>query len=215
RAHAAAFAALYAPADHHLQTTPVCAPAAHTALTTAAPVARRPREAVLAVRRRLGLPARTKAVLLTMGGFQRRYAFLDRLKAYRGVWFVIPGARDRWEQDDNLVWLPHHTPIFHPDLVNSCDVVIGKLGYSTLAEAYHAGVPYGFLRRPGFRESDVLADYVAAQMGALEVPEADFEAGAWEAFLPALLAQPRRAPGQPNGADQIADFLLERPAAAR
>ncbi|MBL8057993.1 MAG: hypothetical protein JNK29_14910, partial [Anaerolineales bacterium] len=36
RAYAAAFAAVYAQADHHIQTTPVGAPAAHTALTTAA-----------------------------------------------------------------------------------------------------------------------------------------------------------------------------------
>jgi UDP:flavonoid glycosyltransferase YjiC (YdhE family) len=208
RAHAATFQALYAGADHHVQTAPVCAPAPRAALTTTAPVAREPRQAVLAVRRRLGLPARTKAVLLTMGGFQRRYAFLDRLRAYRGVWFVIPGGGQRWEQADNLVWLPHHSPIYHPDLVNSCDVVIGKLGYSTLAEAYQAGVPFGFIRRPGFRESDVLADYATAQMTAVEVTEADFESGDWSAFLPRLLELPRWAAGQPNGADQVAEYLL-------
>ena len=212
RPHAAAFQALYASADYHIQTTPVCAPTPRAALTTTAPVARQPRECVLAVRRRLGLPARTKAVLLTMGGFQRRYAFLDRLRAYRGVWFVIPGGGQRWEQDDNLVWLPHHSPIHHPDLVNSCDAVIGKLGYSTLAEVYHAGVPYGFIRRSGFRESDVLADYAAARMVSTEVPEADFESGDWGAFLPRLLELPRWAAGQPNGADQVAEFILGLPA---
>ena len=64
--------------------------------------------------------------------------------------------------------------------MNSCDVVIGKLGYSTLAEAYQAGVPYGFIRRPGFRESDILADYVGARMSALEVPSPNwFEQPLW------------------------------------
>lgn len=207
RAHAQELQGLYASATYRVLTEPFCQPGPADLVTR--PVARAPRETVLAVRRRLGLPARTKAVLITMGGVQPRYDFLGRLKAYRGVWFVIPGAGQRWEQDDNLVLLPHHSPIYHPDLVNSCDAVIGKLGYSTLAEAYHAGVPYGFIRRPGFRESEVLGDYVTAHMPSADVPEAAFETGEWETFLPGLLAQPRHAPAGPNGAEALADFILQ------
>ncbi len=212
RAHAETLRGLYAGATYRVQTEPFCHPG--PADLTTRPVARTPRESVLAVRRKLGLPARTKAVLLTMGGVQPRYGFLEALRAYRGVWFIIPGGGERWEQDDNLVRLPHHSPIYHPDLVNSCDAVIGKLGYSTLAEAYHAGVPYGFIRRPGFRESDVLGDYVAAHMPAVDVPEAAFDSGDWSAFLPRLLDLPRRAPAGPNGAAAIADFILQRLAPA-
>jgi hypothetical protein len=129
---------------------------------------------------------------------------------YEGVWLVVPGGSERPEQRGNLVLLPHHSPVYHPDLVAAGDAVVGKLGYSTLAEAYHAGAPYGFIRRPGFRESDVLAEYVLSQMDGVDVPEAAFESGEWEAFLPELLARPRRPPGRPNGADEIAAYVVDQ-----
>ena len=31
--------------------------------------------------------------------------------------------------------------VFHPDLVNASDAVIGKAGYNTLAEVFYAGTP--------------------------------------------------------------------------
>ncbi|MBP7691923.1 MAG: hypothetical protein KA764_08400 [Anaerolineales bacterium] len=209
RAHAAAFRELYAGAAYHIQTTPACAPSPHAALTTA-PVARPTRQPRAAVRAQLGVAANAVMVLVTMGGFEAQYDFLDRLAAFPEIVFVLPLGGETTARRGNVLLLPHHTPVYHPDLLAAADAVIGKLGYSTLAEADLAGVPFGFLRRPGFRESANLAAYALDQMAAVEVPLDEFEAGAWGRFLPRLLARPQRAAGRPNGADQIADFIFAR-----
>ena len=65
---------------------------------------------------------------------------------------VIPGAGGDIGRNENVIVLPHGSPFFHPDLVNASDCVVGKLGYSTLAEIYRAGVPFGFVVRRGFRD---------------------------------------------------------------
>jgi hypothetical protein len=108
---------------------------------------------------------------------------------------------------DNVVLLPPRSRLYHPDLVAGSDAVVGKLGYSTLAEAYRAGAPLGFICRPAFRESDVLAKYARAHIASVEVSEAEFESGDWDAFLPELLSRPRRTVTRPNGADEIASFV--------
>jgi hypothetical protein len=68
-------------------------------------------------------------------------------------------------------------------------------------------VPYGFIRRAGFRESDVLAAYALSQTESVDVPEAAWESGAWSALLPDLLARPRRKPKRQNGAEEVAAFV--------
>ncbi len=108
---------------------------------------------------------------------------------------------------DNLVLLPHRSPYFHPDLVNASDAVIGKAGYSTLAETYYAGVPYGYVERPKFRESQFLAAYIRREMKGMPISETQFENGEWLASIADLLALPRIKRRQQNGADQAAEFI--------
>jgi hypothetical protein len=89
------------------------------------------------------------------------------------------------------------------------DAVIGKLGYSTLAEAYHAGVPFGFLPRAGFPESPILAEFALREMPAIEISTEAFLAGQWLAPAAELLAMPPRPRHRPNGADRAAEFILD------
>jgi hypothetical protein len=108
-----------------------------------------------------------------------------------------------------VVLLSHHSGFFHPDLLNACDAVVGKLGYSTLAEAYQAGIPFGYIQRPRFRESAVLAAYIQAEMRGLEIPAAHFEDGSWLSALPALLALPRIERRGRNGAVEVVEFISQ------
>lgn len=196
---------LFRAVDYHVQTEPACDH--RSADLTTLPVSRQVRMPAPAIRRKLRIPEQTPAVLLTMGGVPWQYTFLERLERQRDVFFVIPGAGERAQDANNLVCLPRRTGFFHPDLVNASDAVIGKLGYSTLAEVYWAGVPFGFVGRPRFRESQVLADYAQAEMNGLPIPEDRFRSGEWLSRLPDLLARPRvRRPGA-NGAHQIARFV--------
>ena len=203
--HAAYFRYFSRAADYHIQTEPICEPRAADLQTT--PASRAPRISRSRTRKNLGIPPSAKVVLITMGGIPGEYQFLQRLEAQRGVTFVVPGGSPTVERSGNLVLLPHHSTFFHPDLVAACDAVIGKLGYSTVAEAYHAGLPLAYVARPGFRESARVAPFVNAKMHGMEIRPAAFQNGDWLDQLPDLLARPRIRRTETNGAIQTARFI--------
>jgi hypothetical protein len=107
----------------------------------------------------------------------------------------------------NLVQLPHHSDFYHPDLVNASDAVVGKVGYSTLAEVDTAGVPFGHISRDGFRESAQLVAYIQKKMAGLPIDEDHFYNGRWLDRLPQLLEMPRMQRSGPNGSAQIAKYI--------
>jgi UDP:flavonoid glycosyltransferase YjiC (YdhE family) len=193
-------------AAFHIQTAPVCDPLP-VDLTTA-PVSRKPTTPADRIRQKLGVPLGAQVVLITMGGVPWEFTSLEPMLREDGIYFVIPGAAaEHMQRRDNLVLLPRRTGFYHPDLVRACDAVIGKAGYSTLAEAFWAGVPFGYVARQWFRESHVLTEYIEAKMHGVPIPEQQLRSGEWISRLPDLLAQPRvRRPGQ-NGAEQIAQFV--------
>ena len=197
-------------ADYRVQVRPVCLPL--DADCSAGPVSRAPRTAAPDVRARLGVSPGNTLVLITMGGIAEEYGFLDRLLAARDIVFAIPGASERIRRKANLVLLPHHSSFFHPDLVHAANAVIGKIGYSTLAETYHAGVPFGFVARPRFREANCLANFARSAMPSLPIDPATFRAGTWMGRLRELLSCRTTAAKRPNGADEVAEFVVKVPA---
>ncbi len=199
-------------ADLHLQLEPVCRPAA---VAVRVPwVARSPRQSRAQVVERLGIPAADRLVLVSLGGVEHRLTSCAPLTGYRGATFVLPGAsrEERWE--GNLRLLPHHSPIYHPDLVAAADLVVGKLGYSTVAEAVGAGTRMLYVPRPGFRESEVLARFVAPRLAAQAITYGELASGKWVGQLPEMFARPRPAAGATSGADlaaaRIADWWERR-----
>jgi len=196
---------LFDTADHHVQTEPVCCYC--LADLTTLPVSRKVRTPAREIRKKLGLPIDSKVVMITMGGIPEQYIFLKELANQRDVHFVIPGGGQSMEIHDNLVLLPYHSDFFHPDLINACDGVVGKLGYSTLAEVYYTGIPFGYIPRPSFRESEILAAYVDEKMIGVAIEETEFQVGSWISHIQHLLALPRIQQSGPNGAEQAARFI--------
>ena len=194
-------------ADYRVQTEPVCDPL-DSDLTTL-PVSRQVKRPVRDTRKQLGIPEDQKVVMITMGGIPGQYPFLQQLETYIDVCFVIPGAVPRFQTRGNLRLLPHQSDFFHPDLVHASDAVIGKVGYSTLAEVYGAGVPFGYIARKRFRESLVLVDFIQTRMNGLAIDEEDYHSGHWLSNLPDLLAMKRVEREEPRGSDQAARFIVE------
>jgi hypothetical protein len=192
-------------ATEHIQTEPVCAP--DPACFTSLPVSRPILSAREVIRQRLSIPVDAKALLLTMGGIQTSYDFLSKLEDIPATYFIIPGGSAEPIQRRNLRLLPHHSGFYHPDLVAASDAVVGKLGYSTLAEAYTAGVPFGFVPRARFRESGPLTSYVLQRMNGMEISEQDFADQSWLRRLPELFARPVQPLTGPIGAEQVARRL--------
>lgn len=197
-------AALFADVDLHVQAEPVChaRPTAHRV----PPVHRRTRGSPAETRSRLHIESDRPLVLLTMGGLSWRYDFLDRLAGRKEAFVVFAGV-DRLERRGNLLLLPDRSPIYLPDLIAAADAIVGKLGYSTVAEALAAGTRYLFVPRPRFPESPVLERFVLDRLPSAAVSLAGFIDGAWTDHLDELLARPRPAPLKQNGADRIITLL--------
>jgi UDP:flavonoid glycosyltransferase YjiC (YdhE family) len=201
----AALAELFERATSRIQTEPVCRPDGRFARVP--PVSRKPRTPASTLRRLLGVPDDSPLVLVTMGGVPWRHVPLHRLEEHGQAIFVVPGASERPERRGALLSLPHRSGFFHPDLVHAADAVIGKLGYSTLAEVYAAGVPFGYVGRPTFRESAALAAFAGTHMPALELTPEEVASAGWLERLPELLAFQRTRGSNHNGAAVAAEAV--------
>ncbi len=203
----AEFASLFSCADFHIQASPVCLKKAVDLITE--PVSRKPRSDPQSVRKRLQIPEDAPVVLITMGGIPKDYGFIDQLSRKKEIFFVVPGTVENRPMSENVILLPHHSAFFHPDLVHASDAVVGKVGYSTLAEVYHAGVPYGYVKRTRFQESLILGRYIEENMHGFAIDAASFESGKWLLRIHELLNLPTTPRRNENGADQSAEFLLD------
>jgi hypothetical protein len=192
-------------ASYHVQTQPVCNVGSPDLTTT--PIGRQPHNSPAATRQKLDIPKERKLVLISMGGIPEEHAFVESLVNMPEVDFLLPGIGDTLTRQQNVLTLPHHSDLYHPDLVNASDCVIGKVGYSTIAEVYHAGVPFGYVSRPHFRESPPLAEYIQTHIPSLPISVTEFRSGEWIQSLPKLLAMERKASALPNGANKAVELI--------
>jgi hypothetical protein len=206
QAHIDYLSAWFSQANYHIQTTPVCHP--NNPHLTSQPVSRVHQAPPDEFRTRLGIPDGQPTVLITMGGIESEFQLLRRLYAIKNVGFIIPGSSKKIERRENCLLLPHHSGFYHPDLVRAADAVVGKLGYSTLAEAYFANRPFGFIPRSRFRESPPLARFVLHEMEGVLISEDDYESGEWINQLPHLLERSKNQSPRLNGAAEVVQFLL-------
>ncbi|XOF34908.1 MAG: hypothetical protein ACL93V_06360 [Candidatus Electrothrix sp. YB6] len=147
-------------------------------------------------------------MLVTMGGIAGTELPLARMQKIQKFCFVLPGqAKGESRVQDNLFFLPSDSGIWHPDLIAACDAVVGKVGYSTLAEVWQAGVPYGSICRSLFRESGPLAAFIKQELPSLPITEKQFRDGTWLELLDQLCACSPAEQKRENGASAAADFL--------
>jgi hypothetical protein len=203
---------IFKEADFHIQADPVCKQC--TPDITVLPVSRKARRRKTDTRKELGIPSSMNVVLVSSGGVPEEYHFYEKLKKRKDIFFIIAGVGTSIRKEGNIICLPHHSGVYHPDLVNAVDAVVGKAGYSTLAEIYHAGIPFGYISRPDFREADVLSKFVESRMTGFEIGEEEFRTGDWVYRIRDLLKEgdkrnlsEKRAE---NGANQIAAFIKKQ-----
>ena len=205
--HAKYLNRIFRTADIHIQTEPICKPRSADLKTL--PVSRKVKTDRSTIKSRLGISPREKTVLISTGGVVQKYDFIEKLKTHEHVRFIIPGGSDTVLKHDNLVLLPHRSKYYHPDLVNLADAVVGKVGYSTLAEVYHAGIPFGFVKRRNFRETAELVAFIKNRMPGIGIGESEFQKGDWITRIDDLLKFVPDRRNEINGARQIASFLLD------
>ncbi len=197
---------VFATADLRIQTSPVCQPL--VGAVRVAPVARAPRKSRAEIRGRLKIPDGDPMVLASMGGLCWDYPPLDDLVGGDSPWIVVPGGAEIERRRGRLLLLPFHSSYFHPDLVGAADVVVGKLGYSTVAEVCRAGAALAYVERPRFPESPVLARFVNQNLTSIVLEKGVFEAGQWQPSVLQLLGAQRRPPCGADGASEAAAAIL-------
>ena len=192
-------------ASYHIQTEPVCNPAPADLVTH--PVSRPPRTPKSWTRQQLGVPEDAKMILVTMGGIESPLVIADHPAAQDNLYFVVPGGSPNGAAQNRII-LPHHSEFYHPDLVHASDAIVGKAGYSTLSEAYQAGVPYIYTARTRFRETASLTAFIQKELGGFEIQEEEFLKGSWIPGLVEILKKPQRLGEKQNGAEEAGRFVL-------
>ncbi len=192
-------------ADHHIQTHPLCRPVAKAFKVP--PISREARSDGGRVRSRLGISETDQMVLVSMGGVPDRFDFLSKLPADLKPLLVIPGADSRSRPHQRVLLLPVHSDYYHPDLIMAADALVGKTGYSTVAEAYQCGLAFGYIRRPRSPESDVLEEFIQRHLPSRPIAPEAYVDGSWVETLPELLGLGRARPAGENGAGQAARYI--------
>ena len=190
-----------------IQTEPACGIVAGS--HGVAPVSRLCRESKTRVRKSLGIPADHRMVLLSVGGLHSSDVGHRGFRPPSAATLVVPGANEKVAVDGKVIWIPAMGGPYHPDLVGASDLVVGKLGYSTVAEVYQAGTALAYLRRPRFPESPILEAFVRQYIPSVGLAEDWLENPATPELLENLLATPRPTGPRPHGADEAAKLILD------
>lgn len=206
------FAAVFADATVRVRCAPWCG-SAELGERQVEPIVRRLGLERLEQRRAVGIEAGDVMVLATMGGFGWRWP-LEQLAALsprtvdgRRLRVVAPGAPVEAGQLPNVIRLPHHHRFRHPDLVGAADLVVGKLGYGTVAETARAGARLLWVRRPSFPESAELERWVGRHLAGCGIDPGALADGGWIGTVGDALDQPSRPKVSCRGAAQVVDVL--------
>ena len=203
---AAQIHACYAEADAFLRATPGMSMTSLPNLISVAPIA-----AVGTNRRdeldhRLKLLPVEKLVLTSLGGVASRLPI--------ECWPRIDGVRYLIQKS----WQAHHPDaiVFESlqmdfsDLFASSDALICKPGYGSFVEAACSGVPVLYVNRPDWPESPALNEWLQQHNRCREVPRPALERGNIAAELDELWNTPRAPLVVPEGAGQVADWLMRK-----
>lgn len=193
-------------ASFHLQTEPICNRRKKYPLIN--PIFREPTQEKKQIRSELGIGQNELLVLITMGGIP--FIIPDSLSftRYKNFKIVIPGANVKNEKVfENILYLPHHHHYFHPNLVHASDIVIGKVGYSTIAETFSANLPFLFISRKGFRESFYLEEFIKKRMVGMEIDRNFLDNDNWLSIVMGIYQRSKGETQVINGAKEASDFI--------
>jgi len=193
-------------ADIHIRCEPVCGSA--QADLKCNPIFRRIRTDREEIRRKLQCENK-QIVLITMGGVELELPFIHQLSASKGIIFILTGQQETRNLGNNILLLARNSKFYHPDLINSADLVISKSGYSTIAECTQAGTPVVIIGRARFPESAVLEKFSIAKLNAHSMEQEEFLSGRWLENLEQLLSTHKKPAFPENGADAVAKYLQQ------
>lgn len=158
-----------------------------------------------ALRARLGLAADERLILVAPGGVKARFPMED-WPADQGFHWLVSAD---WQVNHPNVSSYQDTGLVFPDLIASCDAVLGKCGYGTVAECVVNATPLMYIPRPDWPEEATLLAWLKAHHGAVAVAAPRLVSGDFSDLLTPLSSL-RVLSREPSGAADAADWIIER-----
>jgi len=201
---------IYRSVDAHGRLTPFCDETWQADLIIQ-PVSRYPKRGRSETRKQLGIDSEQIMGLISMGGMPENFQqFPKNIVKSQEIVLVIEGNFPEITRSGSYVFLPHHSNFYNPDLVSAADFFIGKAGYSTVAELFHANIPFGYLLRSDFRETAPFRSFLQQQCNTLEIEWQTFKDFRLTDAINQLITMKEPGIRRENGAEQAAEFILQK-----
>ncbi|OHS99596.1 hypothetical protein TRFO_33926 [Tritrichomonas foetus] len=145
---------------------------------------RKPRLEKREVLESLGFSFDADLILLTFGGHMASSLPSQVWKKYKDFEFLVLVPDEKVTDlppADNVHYLSDKKwSGYHTDLVNTCDLIIGKLGYGTCGEILHCKKPLLCVKRIENPECDFLTPVMKSAVPMIEITPEQFLAGDWD-----------------------------------
>lgn len=195
---------IFQQATYHIQTVPLCNPTRCD--LTSAPIYRKKRGLRQTIRKSI-CSSSQKIVLITLGGIDSEFGLWPRLEIFKELVFVFSGQKQSRRIGENIVLLDKHNSFYHPDLIDSSDLVVCKAGYSTLAECYQSRSKVLSVGRDDFMETKPLLDFVTHTLKGHTINQQQFEKGDWLDNVAEILESAPVTETVQDGGAQVAQFV--------
>jgi len=150
----------------------------------------------------LGLKPETSLVLVATGGVATRFAIENWPEGQAIHWLVSASWQVKHPDASPL----EHTGLSFPDLVSSCDAVLGKCGYGTVAECVLNETPLMYIPRTDWPEEQSLLEWLDAHGAAVELEPERLVTGELRDVVQTANSRTVISPAA-TGASQAADYL--------
>ena len=178
----------YAKADRLIRLHPGIDMPAFSLVTDTGPSFPLAEEPSQDVRKLLGMESCEKLVFIAFGGVPLTGLPLEQMESCGAFHFLVGGGQ--LNSSARRVHRIEDISMPFGEILRQADVVMTKPGYATIAAAVHYDIPLVYVRRNNFVDEQRLVDYVHQHGRALELTREDFETGAWEKTLQAVLTLP-------------------------
>jgi hypothetical protein len=203
---AAQIHACYANADAFLRTTPGMAMETLPNLVHVAPIAAVGHDRRAELDRQLCLSKNEKLVLVSMGGITSRLP-IERWPRIENVRWLV---QENWRVDHADAIVLESLTMDFGDLLASSDALLCKPGYGSFVEAACSGTPVLYVNRPDWPESPALIEWLQQCGVCGEVARGRLQRGDISKHLSELWSAPKASPPIPDGAAQVADWLIHK-----
>jgi hypothetical protein len=196
----------YTNADAFLRATPGMPMTSLSNIIPISPIAAIGTNRRAELNRRLELSAEEKLVPVSLGGIASRLP-MERWPRLEGVRWLV---QENWQVEHPDAIILETLQMSFCDLLASSDALICKPGYGSFVEAASCGVPVLYVSRAGWPESPFLISWLQQHGLCREAPRDAMERGDIADVLEEIWNVPRPKAFNPEGAEQVAQWLAER-----